>query len=254
VFFAYGGLGPTHVADIAGALEIKKAIIPQAAGVFSSFGMLLAETQHEYVRSYLKEVSQLDYDEFNSAIASVAEEALAVMASAGYGRDRVQLRRMVGLHYSGQSTDLLIPAGEGRLGPEQLGQLVTKFGQEHERTYGFDVPEEPVAVGKISVVATLITIDDARRGNMRGKRVAAGAGTVSVNSDSRQAYFGRHIGWLQTRVLGRQQLEGATTDGPAVVEEYDTTVVIPPGCRAILDDYRNIVIEIHDWRPDNVYQ
>jgi len=53
-------------------------------------------------------------------------------------------------------------------------------------------------------------------------------------------------------VLSRQQLEGVIIDGPAVVEEYDTTVVIPPGCRASLDDYRNIVIEIYDWRPDGV--
>ena len=112
------------------------------------------------------------------------------------------------------------------------------FGQEHETTYGHRAgPEEPVELVNVQVVGQGLP----DRPNVPDRVVAERE--EASGGGARKAYFGPDMGWLETPILARRELaEGR--EGPAIVEEYDSTTVIPPGATARLDDYGNIVIAL----------
>jgi N-methylhydantoinase A len=142
--------------------------------------------------------------------------------------------RSISLHYQGQSFELPIQVPPGEI---DIPALEEAFGVEHERTYGHRAgPEEPVELVTVKIIG--IGVPD------RPRLPDAPPTSVDLSPPSRRpAYFGPQAGWLDTLVIGRASLEGGVA-GPCVIEEYDCTCVVPPGCRADLDRFGNITIEI----------
>jgi N-methylhydantoinase A len=119
------------------------------------------------------------------------------------------------------------------------------FGREHERTYGHRAgPEEPVELTEIRLIGQGIPERPLRPGAPKPEEKASEPfSSVDLPLPQRRAYFGPELGWLETPVVRRGDL-GAARDGPCIVEEYDATCVIPPGARAELDDFGNILIRL----------
>jgi N-methylhydantoinase A len=232
----FGGNGPIFSATMARALSMKTAIIPPSAGVFSCFGLLASDVEYHFSRTTRGLVRALDPASVEASFAALEDQARARLADDGFRGDKIALQRSVKLRYLGQWFELELP-----LTPT-LAALEEAFGAEHERTYGHRAGvEEPVELVTIRVVG---------RGLPDQERLPApppaAAFTPSGPAVSRPAYFGPDHGWQETAIFAnRAQLAGGT-EGPCVVEEYDCTTVIPPGCTADLDRFGNIVITIGD--------
>ncbi len=236
--FAFGGNGPLFAAGMARALEMQRIVVPPAPGLFSSFGLLYADVEHHYVRTFRRRTRQADPAELGAAWARMEAEGLAQLAAEGFTGPAVRLRRSADLRYQGQSFELTVPLGPGPIDAAALAGLEEAFGREHERTYGHRAgSEEPVEIVTVRLVAQGIPERSRVPERVRVDRDGPGA------RETRRVYFGPETGWLPTPVLRRADL-GAGYQGPCIVEEYDATCVVPPGARAALDGWGDIVIEL----------
>jgi len=236
--FAFGGNGPLFAAGMAATIGIKRVIIPPSPGLFSSFGLLYADVEHHYSRTFRRLLSEADPGELTAAWNGLAEDALAQLTEEGFTGAAAVVERSASLHYKGQIYELSVPAPEGDLDANKLAELAERFGQEHETVYGHRAgPEEPVELVNIAVVGRGVS-EASRVPDQLHADLAA-----SPSDSSRQAYFGRDHGWMETPVIARADLE-QPRQGPAIVEEYDATCLIPPGGTASLDRFGNIVIDL----------
>jgi N-methylhydantoinase A len=235
--FAFGGNGPVFACGMAAALGMKRIVVPPSAGLFSSFGLLYADVEHHYSRTFRRLLRGADLGEIRQAWEALAKQALDQLAAEGFTGGRTKLRRSAALHYHGQTFELTVPMIEGPLDASAVEYLEEAFGQEHERTYGHRAgPEEPVELVSIQVVGLGL-----REGPGVPER-ARSSRTEPEPPAPRRAYFAPDIGWVETPVLRRSDLSGARA-GPLIVEEYDATCVVAPGASAALDAGGNIVVE-----------
>ncbi|MGE0852200.1 MAG: hydantoinase/oxoprolinase family protein [Hyphomicrobiaceae bacterium] len=236
--FAFGGNGPLFAAGMARSLGIARVIVPPAPGLFSSFGLLYADVEHHYSRTFRRLLRGTDLAEIDAAWKDLARQATAQLKSEGFSGKTARLRRSGALHYKGQSFELVVPVPDGPFDAGAAAHLEEAFGQEHERTYGHRAgPEEPVELVSIQVVGQGL-----RQGSGVPERVQQSRADGAAGAP-RRAYFGATHGWLEAPVLGRSGL-AARRAGPLIVEEYDATCVVPPDAAAELDAAGNIVIEI----------
>ncbi|HEX7899409.1 MAG TPA: hydantoinase/oxoprolinase family protein [Planctomycetota bacterium] len=217
---AFGGNGPVHAAGLAELLDIKRVLVPPAPGLFSSLGLIFADIEHHLVRSCFRPLSE----------AGDLREDLDLLGRAGrellerHGQPDGQIEFTLGLRYAGQTEELEIPVG-----PE----AETRFHEAHRREFGYST-EEPIQ---------LVSLRAACRGTRRPvplpERFALARGYTPI-SPRRKIYFGA---WEEVDVLPRADLSATPRPGPLVVEEYDSSTIVPPGWSASLDALDNILLE-----------
>ena len=231
----YGGCGPAHVVPMARQLGIREVLIPPASGVFSSAGLLEADLEHHYVRTYWRDVNEVDLDRLNSLLDEMQTEAYETFEGEGVDRDETEMSLTADMRYTGQGHDLGVPVAAPNLDIAAVDRLARHFHEEHEATFGYR-SNEPVQIFRLRLVARAAGSHEHRelQSSVHG---AAGTGAT------RRAYFGTDSGWRETRVLqGREALGGDTFGGPVIIEEYDSTTVVPPGASATLDRWGNVRI------------
>src|ERR1051326_9038578 len=234
---AFGGNGPVFAAGMAEAMHIPQVLIPPSAGVFSSFGLLYAEVEYYFTRTRKRLLRAVAAAELQDIIDGLESEARARLSEDGFAPERIELRRSASLHYQGQSFELRVPLATGRLDAAALAALEEAFGVEHERTYGHRAgAEEPVELVSLEVIGRGIP-DTPRAASAAAASLAP---DIAIAAPSRRAYFGPR-GWLDARVVNRSDLR-TPHEGPCIVEEYDTTCLVPPGWNARLDEYGNIAM------------
>jgi len=236
--FAFGGNGPLFAAGMARQLEIRRVVVPPAPGLFSSFGLLYADVEHHYVRTWRRLAAEVDPAALGDVLRRMEREATEQLAAEGFTGPAVRIRRLADCRYQGQSFELTVPVAGGAVGAGTVAALAEGFGREHERTYGHRAgPDEPVEIVSLRVVAHGIPDRPRMPERLRLDRPGPGGGPAT-----RRVYFG-DLGWRQTPILDRPDL-GQPRVGPCIVEEYDATCVVPPGARAALDASGNIVVEL----------
>jgi N-methylhydantoinase A len=237
VLFAFGGNGPLFACGMAEALGMRRVVVPPCAGLFSSFGLLYADVEHHYGRTFRRLLRKCDLGEIERAWAALTQLAITQLAAEGYTGARAHLRRSAALHYQGQTYELIVPVADGVIDARMVAHLEEAFGKEHERTYGHRAgPDEPVELVTIQVVGQGVRAGPGIPDRVRSSR------PEPAPPPPRRAYFGAQTGWVETPVIRRSELSSAR-EGPAIVEEYDATCVIAPGWKAELDGGENIVME-----------
>ena len=239
--FAFGGNGPLFAAGLARQLEMRRIVVPPAPGLFSSFGLLFADVEHHYVRTWRRLVGRIAPADLADVFGRMEAEARAQLAAEGFREDAVRVRRSADCRYEGQSFELTVPVAAGAVDAATLAGIAEAFGREHQRTYGHRAgADEPVEVVSLRVVGAGIPdrprVPEALRVDRTGPGRAGGV---------RAVYFGPELGWRQTPIVDRPDL-ATPREGPCIVEEYDATCVVPPDARAALDVHGNIVIELQD--------
>jgi N-methylhydantoinase A len=221
-------------------LSMRQVVIPPSPGLFSSFGLLYADIEHHYARTFRCLLREAGLDELNRLWQEMAEDAVRQLTAEGFEPVHTRIDRAASLRYQGQSFELTVPAPEGSLDGRALRALEEAFGLEHERTYGHRAgPEEPVELVTLHVVGRGLPAE-----SRRPERIAPRRPDEPGQPSYRRAYFGPEAGWLLTPVSSRAALTTARP-GPLIVEEYDATCVVPPSAQATLDTYGNIVITLH---------
>lgn len=235
VMFAFGGNGPLFAAAMAAALGMKRIIVPPAPGLFSSLGLLTAEVEHYYSRSFRRLLRQADLEELSAAWSELENQALNQLKMEGFADQEICLRRAAAVHYHGQTFDLVVPVAPGKLDKAAITHIEEAFGREHEITYGHRAgPDEPVELMTIHVIGQ----------GTSGRKGLPDRMTLSraepPRPQPRNAYFGA-AGWIETPVFRRSDI-GRSRTGPLIIEEYDATCVVPPGAHVELDRFGNICI------------
>jgi N-methylhydantoinase A len=222
---AFGGSGPVHAAGLAEALDIGRILIPPHPGLFSAIGLLTADVQQLYTRSLLRELGRADLAAAEAILREMEARAVHDLDAEGFGAGEVKLERFADLRYRKQISELLLPLPERALAPADRERLAEAFHREHETTYGYAMRDERIEIVSLKLRA-------------RGTRESAPPawdrmGVRAIPSGERVAHFGRDRGALATRVLGRAAIGEQPVPGPLVIEEYDSTTVVPPGWTAL---------------------
>jgi N-methylhydantoinase A len=227
-----------HAAGLADTLNIKRIIVPPAAGLFSAMGLSFADVEHHLVRGFYHLVSDIDAAKVNETAGELVAEAETLLIDEGFG-DPAQrdLQLVAEVKYFGQSWALPIVFGGYPVTEDSIVVMLEAFGAAHDQNYGYRSDEEPTQIVALKLigrgVSTLPRLPD---------RVARVGETMAATAE-REAYFGPELGWHPTPVLPREGLSETSRAGPLIIEEYDTTTVVRPGWSAHLDEWNNIVLE-----------
>ena len=233
---AFGGSGPVHGCRLAQALGIPRIVLPASAGVTAAIGLLAAEVKFDVARTHVCRLDapsgvSLDamYDEMRAQATAVVQES----AVAG----EVMVTRSADARYVGQGYEVTIPVPAGRLDAAALDGVRASFHEVYAARYGYANPAEPVEVvtWKLSAVG----------GSPRIALAKAAASTAAARRKAtRRAYFPEARGYTDTAVYDRYGLAAGTSlTGPAIVEERESTTVLPPGVTATVDEYANLIAE-----------
>ena len=237
VLCAFGGNGPLHATELAESLGMKQILIPPSPGLFSAFGLLYADIAYHLVQTYKRLLAELDIDDFKETLGRLERAAREGLMAEGENDTHVTLQHAVDLRYAGQSSELTLPIVEADIGRSQFFHILgERFADDHERTYGHRAPDDPIEVVNLRVTATVPTA--------KSQFSYLQSPTSQTLPPNRRCYFGKETGWLEVPVLSREGLGSEAESGPFIVEEYDTTILVPPCCTARRDEWGNIVIEM----------
>ena len=235
VLCGFGGNGPVVAVAIARSLQMRRVLVPLAPGVFSAAGLLLSEIEHEFVRTLTVRGRDASAEVLHAGYLELEEQAEEALVAEGVSREAVVFSRFADIRYAGQAYELTLPVASGA---PDLRRIAADFDVEHHRTYG-----HASADAAIDIVNVKLTARAAGNGDDPYDPLA-GLGQ-SEEERTRRAYFGAEDGWHDVPVISRAALlDSPPREGPLIVEEYDATCVVPPGCRATLDSLGNIDIAL----------
>ena len=233
---AFGGSGPIHAAGLARELSVARVIVPPLPGLFSALGLLFSGIEHHEVRSCLLSGAALRAEALQAVRAEMEEGMLAQFAGEGYAAGQVELSCSFDVRFKGQTSEIRVPLEGRRIDPGTVGALCGSFEAEHEQLYG----HRSDADNPIEVVAVRLVGRAGARGQDHLLRPALRPGRMEPG---RQACFDGDR--RDTPVLERSAL-ARPLEGPVLIDEYDSTIVVPPGVRASLDELGNIVMDLKD--------
>ena len=202
--FAFGGNGPLFACGMAAALGMRRVVVPPSAGLFSSFGLLYADVEHHYGRTFRRLLRKCDLGEVERAWAALARQAAEQLAAEGFTGPRAGLRRTAALHYQGQTYELTVPVPEGPMDQKMVAYLEEAFGRgAREDLWSSRGTGRAGRAGHDSSRGP-------RHPHRRGRpRTRAPEPAEPVPPPPRQAYFGAEQGWLQTPVMRRSELSSS---------------------------------------------
>ncbi len=230
---AFGGAGPVHAVEVAESIGMTKVIVPPLPGLFSALGMLMTDMRYDRVRGMvglLEEVGEGKIEEMFEEMERESSESLNEKGIEG----RPSYRRSIDLRYYGQGYELEIVVRR----PFNRAAVTKAFEGRHVEVYGFAHEGERIELTALRLTTTTIpATSKVRLSEVEGEMPVAGG------EGRRRAKFGER--WFETRVYSRELLPvgGGVIRGPAIVEEYDSTVVVPPGWGCVKNHLRCLVIE-----------
>ena len=231
---AFGGAGALHGVDVARELSIPTVVVPPNPGVTSAFGCLLVDVQHDLSVMHTGLSDDADTSEVEQQFTRLETEAVSRLRHEGVTDEQTHLQRQVSMRYLGQWRSLIVPMGTGE---GALDRAVEEFHREHEREYAYRDDSRPVEIYQLHLVATGRT----PKPNVRPAERRDGGPAEPV--ERRRVFFAGE--WHDTPVYDRDTLPAGTRfDGPAIVNQLDSTTVVPPGTVAEIDEWLNIRIHL----------
>jgi N-methylhydantoinase A len=212
---------------------MRTVVVPRHPGVLSTFGLLGTEVRNDYARTSLQKPPDHDLVAIAAVYADLEDQARAWLAAEGVAPSARRLTRLVDLRYRHQGFELTVPWPERDLA---VDALVTRFHARHRQLYTYALADAPVEI---------VTLRVAAAGRVRRFTLAplARRGKAPARPARRRVHF-PGAGWRACPCLDRERLGvGGVVTGPAIVEQLDTTTVVPPGHRARVDRVGNLVIQ-----------
>jgi len=232
---AYGGAGPMHAVFLANELGINKIIVPYSPGTFSAQGMLMTDIRHDFVQTFYSLAKTVKNSIVDTAFRKIEMRGIELLNEDGVYSDQIKLMRSVDMRYVGQEYTVTVPLVTQSADSLEPDNIYQKFHQMHYQRYGHNNPIEEVEYVNLRVTA----IGRIPRVKVTGQQIFEAGEPKSVKV--KQIYFGKE--YQETKVYLRKFLRsGYEFHGPAIVEEQSCTIVIPPGYKANVDQYGNIII------------
>ena len=229
---AFGGSGPLHAAEMARSLGIRQIIVPASPGVFSALGLLEALPEYGFSRTMITDPISEGGDKIINAFNELESSSIERLRSEDLRQDLIgSWSRTADLRYRGQAYELTVNAN-ARPDDDLANFIVERFHIEHERTYGRRASDEPV---DLVTIRSTYRIDSDRI-------VPKSVNEIEDKKPPRNAYFGKQNGWMLTPVIDRGGLTNSITHGPLIIEEYDSTTLVPPDTSVHIDQTGNIIM------------
>jgi len=234
-----GAAGAVHGTRIAEELDITRVFIPKYAPIYCAFGMLGVDLKHDYSRFYGTPLAALDLDRVKQIYEEIETEGLAVLAKEQIPEKQRILARTMTVKYFGQYRGIDVDWPNGAITKEAIAEGLAAFHRKHKDLYGYSDEKYPLeimgfgltAIGKLPP----ISLQKIAKGDKEPAQALKG---------TRKAYFEESNGYTETKIYdGDKMLAGNLLEGPCVVEERMTNIVIPPGHRMLVDEYGNYVTE-----------
>jgi N-methylhydantoinase A len=245
VMTTFGGSGSLPLCRLVDILGLRAVVVPRDPGNLSAFGLLTVDVKNDYVQTAVARHASLDLDAVAGHYGELEKLAAAALDAEGFAPADHQYRRTADLRYYGQAYEVRVTAPDGPVTPEWAGSVVDSFHTAHEQLYGYcfrDRPEQQVewvnlrvtGVGPIRRPELRPLSDSDRHGD--GDPARARTGTRGVCFDA--AY-----GYRDTPIYWRPDLcPGDVLRGPAIVEEYGSTIPLHPGFIATVDRLGNVIV------------
>ena len=236
----FGGAGAVHAAAVAEELGMKRIVVPGQPGAFSALGLLCTDVVHDYIRSDLTPLAMVMPDAAEAAFAALEEKAREDIAAEGLDPARAEFIRELDLRYTGQGYELRTPleAGSGPLTAADLAAVRGAFDRLHAQIHGHAAADRPVEIVsyrtrlRVEVPKFVPRAEDPTGASRRHRATA-----------HRRVHFDG-TGAVKAGVFSRSDLGiGDSVAGPAIVEQLDSTIVVPPGWAATVDGFRNLTLE-----------
>jgi len=242
VLLPFGGAGPVHGARLARMLGCKRVLFPRDAGVGSAIGLLQADPSFDQVRTRMTEISTANLDAINAVFAELERAAGEQLAGIALDGAR-QMTRSCEMRFLGQGYEIDVELPPGPYGLDDAEKLRAAFFAAYATTYGDRAFERTDAVEGVhwKLTARLATSD------LNFPALPAGDGSAHrARKGARKVYFPETGGFTDCPVFDRASLRaGDRVDGPAIVEERDSTLVLPPHATARVDPHGHVVLDLH---------
>ena len=238
-----GGACSIHACKIAEEVGSRRIIVPRAASVFCALGMLQSDIRLDNVQSFSSVIPGLDLDDFNSVIADTEKTALAELLNEGVSREEVSLERYLDIRYLGQHHEVTMPMPcDCTITDKHVEDIVQTFHKIHERLYSYCTPETPLEIVNLRVTG----VGRVKKTALE-KPAASDADVKNALKNTRQIYFEEYAEWRDIPVYDRDKLfAGHSIQGPAVIEERITTIIVHPNWDARIDEFGNVVMEVKE--------
>ncbi len=238
----FGGAAPIHAWHVARILGIRTTVFPLGAGATSAVGLCIAAPVIDLSNSYIGALDTLDWTRVNSLLKDMDTRAVDMLKAAGAPPAEIVLERSVGVRYSGQGYEIEVPITGLDLTAADATAVIRQFTQRFEAAYTRQY-------GRTMAMAAIEAITWRVRAS--GRNVPLDLKTQALSGDptgsarnNRRVYFGPQHGHLECPVYDRYALgAGAHGEGPALMEERETTVVVGPGGKWKIDAYHNLLVD-----------
>jgi N-methylhydantoinase A len=239
---AGGGAGPLHAVDIARDIGIPRVVVPLTPGLESALGILQVDLRHDYQRSILKRVQDLEAEELVRSFQDLLDEAKRMFNAEGVPENRRGLELSLDVRYYGQTPYMNLRLDVPPRTAKDIERIVKSYEERYLREFGYVLPRDFASVEFVNArVAALGTTDAV---DLNPKRAARGV--KDALKGTRRVYFEDAKDFVPTKIYDRALLSnGAEIAGPAVIEQTDSTVVLPPRAAARIDNYLNVVIAVN---------
>lgn len=235
---AFGGAGPAHAAAISRILGVRRILFPLGAGATSALGCLAAPLSFQFTHSIVGVLDDLDWNEIAILYADMEKRAYGALAEAGVPAEDVELIREADLRIYGQIHEIAIPIADGMLSAASVDGLRRSFTDRYRRMYS-----------RFSESSTIEAVNwklTARGPRRQVLMRMGGSGTPAEALKGRRSAYVTDLGELvDTPVYDRYSLaEGSEILGPAIIEEQETTVILPTGSQGRVDRYANLIVDL----------
>ena len=238
---AGGGAGPLHAVEIARDLRIPQVIVPPTPGVTSALGILQVDLRHDLLAPVLQQVKDLDVEALAQSFDHLTAEATEILEAEDIPDDRRSIELSVDARYYGQTPYMNLKLESALAGQADLDALVAQYRERYESEFGYQLPEEVATVEIVNARVAAIGLTE----DVALKEDPEGASADDARAGERPVYFDETEDFTDTPIYDRARLgASAELEGPAVIEQTDTTVLVPSGATAKVDRFDNIVIAV----------
>lgn len=239
ILVAYGGAGPLHAVQLARGMGIVTVLIPPAPGALCALGLLTADIRKSYVRTALTPFDTATPDLLDGFIAPLVKQGHAWLASENVAPERRFFHNIAEMRYVGQNFELQVEIPDKRLTQDDIEKLRQDFFKSHEQNYGYYNPHAPVQFVnfRVEAIGQVVKPDLAELESVMADPASALIGT-------RDVYF-EDTGKIACPVYERAKFGRAErVDGPCIIEQMDSTTVIPPGAWFKVDGHGNLIVSV----------
>jgi N-methylhydantoinase A len=234
----FGGSGSLLACRLMDILGLPRTLVPPNPGNVSAFGLLTVDVRNDYVQTVVSKHLDLDLDRVQSVFGDLERQAQEALDGEGFGRDEQRMQRTADLRYVGQAFEVRVPVADGELDRAAAEDVAQAFHAAHRQLYGYDFADDPrQAVEWVNLRVS--GIGPIRRPDIVPLPAKDG-GIERAQTGSRRVFFDD---WVDTPTYNRPDLApGDVVPGPAIVEEFGSTVPVHPGFAVTVDTYGNLLL------------